>query len=212
MQSDGPNSVDHKVSGESPPREEFHPRSVVAAHQEPEAKPEETSSVFQAEHRPSTTEEEPLQETPTDMMSEDGMKVVALAVVPHMEAEDAREGIKSWLARFGLVGVKARREAVAPPDETIDAADQEGPSLKYEPLTSDVDHDGAVIRSKVQFTKTADGTKTLSYEEERVKPGGDCAEARCGMRRHQEQGRRRSRLRSTFLNFLRCQFFSRLKF
>lgn len=211
MQSDGPDSVDPNVSVDSSSREEFHPPSVEAVHQEPDTKPEETSSVFHdlAEHRPSPTNEEPLQDTPTNVMSADGVKVVSLVVVPpHQEAEAVGRGMNTWLARLGLVGVKTRREVDALPDEMVDAAGQEDFGLKDdEPLTSDVNRDGAVIRSKVQFTKTADGTQTLSYEEEMAKPGDDCAMSRCGMRSHQ-QLRQRRKLRSTFLSLLRCHFLS----
>lgn len=59
---------------------------------------------------------------------------------------------------------------------------------------------GPVIRSKVQFSKAADGTQTLSYEEETVKPEDEGAAPACGRKMHPE-GRRR--LRSTFLDFLR---------
>lgn len=209
MQSDGPDSVDPKVSGESPSREELHPRSVVTVRQEPnarrtgDAKPEEMSSTFHdhAEHRPSTTDEEPLQETPTNVISADGVNVVALAGIPlHLEAETG--GMKRWLERLGLVGVKARREVDARLNE-VDATGQEDFSQKSaEPLMLDVNRNGAVIRSKVQFTKTVDGTQTLSYEEEMMKPEDGRAAPRCGMKTHQELGRRR-KLRSTFLNFLR---------
>lgn len=204
MQSDGPDSEDPNVSVESSLREEFHPRSVEAVHQEPHTKPEETSSVFihdLAEHRPSPTNEEPLQDTPTNVMSADGVKVVSLVVVPpHQEAQAVGRGMNTWLARLGLVGVKTRREVDAAGKEDFDLMDDE-------PLTSDVNRDGAVSRSKVQFTKTADGTQTLSYEEEMAKPGDECAVSRCGMRSHQ-QLRQRRKLRSTFLSLLRCHFLS----
>lgn len=206
MQSERPDPVDPKVSGESPSREGFHPRSVVAAHQEPndgltgDAKPEDTSSVFHNLTENPPSEEEPPQETATNGTSGDGTNV-APVIPPRQEAEVVGDGMKTWLAR---VGVKARREVRARAHEEVDAAaGQEELSLKNdEPLTVDASHDGAVIRSKVQFTKTADGTQTLSYEEEMVKPEDERATPHCGKKTHQKLGRRR-KLRSTFLNFLR---------
>lgn len=206
MQSDGHDSELLKVSGESPSREEFHPRSVAAVRQEPKVR--SSASHDLAEHRPSATAEEPLQELPTNVMSADGVNVVSVAVMPpQLDAGAAGQGSKTWLARLGLVGVKARREVDARPDEKVDAAGQEDFNLKIdEPLALDGKYDRAVIRSKVQFTKTADGTQTLSYEEDLVKPEDHVA-PRCGMGTHQELGQRR-KLRSTFLNFLRCPFLS----
>lgn len=208
MQSDDPDSVDPKVSGESPSGEEFHPRSVV----EPnggvtsDAKPKEDNLVSHdlAENQPSTTDEEPLPGTPTNVRSADDVNVLSLAVIPaHFEAPAVGEAMKTWLTRLGFVRVKTRREAEARPEEKVDAAGQDDFGLKNdEPLTLDGNHDGAVIRSKLQLTKTADGTQTLSYEEEMVKPEGERAVPRCGMR---TPGQRR-KLHSTFLNFLRCFF------
>lgn len=194
-QSDHPDSG----SGESLPRLESHPRSVLAVDQKPGAsppadhQPEERSSVV-----PDLAED---QQTPTNVMSSDGVSIVSLAVIPHLEAAAVGEGLKTWLTRLGLAGVKVRRHV----DSRLDATTQEGYGLdKDEPLTLDANDDGTVVRSKVQFTKTADGTQTLSYEEE-LKPEDEHVAPCCGRRTHREPGRRR-RLRSTFLNFLRCGF------
>lgn len=228
MQSDGPESVDTRISGESLSRGKFSPQSVVVVRQEPsarltlwhsgqvgDAKPEERSLIFHdvPEHRPSTTVEEPSQETSTNVI--DGVKVLSLAVIPpHLEAEAVREdsGMKTWLARLGFLGVKTRRDVDARPDEAVDAAGQDDFSLrKDEPLPRlDANDNGAVIRSKLQFTKAADGAQTLSYEEETVKPENKCAAPGCGMKKHQEL-RKGRKLRATFLDFLRSFLFFRLR-
>lgn len=231
MQSEGPESVDTRVSGESLSRGKFSPRSVVVVRQEPsarltlwhsgqvgDAKPEERSSIFHdvPEHRPSTAVEEPSQETSTNVINADGVKVLSLAVIPpHLEAEAVGEdsGMKTWLARHGFLGVKTRRDVDTRPDEAVDAGDQDDFSLrKDEPLPRlDANDNGAVIRSKLQFTKAADGAQTLSYEEEAVKPEDKCAAPGCGMKMHQEL--RKGKLRATFLDFLRSfLFFSLRKF
>lgn len=220
MQSDGPESVDPIVPGEPLSRGKVSPRSVVVVHQEAgarltrwhsgqagDAKPEEMSSVFHdvPEHRPSTTVEEPYQETSTNVFDADGVNVQSLAVnPPHREAEAVGEdpGMKTGLAGLGFPRVEA------------DAGGQDDFSLrKDQPLPRlDANDKGAVIRSKLQFTKAADGAQTLSYEEELVKPEDDCAAPGCGMKMHQEL-RKRRKLRATFLDFLRSfRFFSLRKF
>lgn len=218
MQSEGPESVDTRVTGESLSRGKFSPRSVVVVRQEPSArltlwhsgqvgdvKPEERSSISHdvPEHRPSTAVEEPSQETSTNVSN--GEKVLSQEVIPpHLEAEAVGEdsGMKKWVARPGF-GVEARRDVDTRPDEAVDAGGQDDFSLrKDEPLPSSNENDnGAVIRSKLQFTKAADGAQTLSYEEEAVKPEDKCAAPGCGMKMHQEL--RKRKLRATFLDFLR---------
>lgn len=192
MQSDGQESVDTSVSGESLSRGKFSPQSVVVVRQEPsarltlwhsgqvgDAKPEERSSIFHdvPEHRPSTAVEEPSQETSTNVINADGVKVLSLAVIPlHLE---------------------------------VDAGDQDDFSLRKDEPLPRLDNNGAVIRSKLQFTKAADGAQTLSYEEEVVKPEDKCEAPGCGMTMHQEL--RKRKLRATFLDFLRSFLFFSLK-
>lgn len=136
------------------------------------------------------------------------VNVVTLAMIPpHLEKEAVTKEswIKSWLARHGLLGVKPQQEVnVVPPDEMIvdivsqDDFNQNEDKPLHRLHTSDV---GPVIRSKLQFSKSTDGTKTLSYEEEMVKEKDDRVAPGWGLKRKREL--RRRKLRSTFLDMLR---------
>lgn len=205
MQSDGPESVEPIVPGEPVSRGKVSPRSAAVVHQEPgagrvgDATPEEMNSVFHdvPEHRPSTAVEEPFQETSTNAIDADGANVQSplAATPPHREAEAAGQdpGTKTGPAGLGF-----------PRAEAVDAGGQDdlSPREDQPPPRLDANDHGAVIRSKLQFTKAADGTQTLSYEEELVKPNDDCVAPGCGRKMHQEL-RKRRKLRATFLDFLR---------
>lgn len=153
------------------------------------------------EQQPSTNDQEP------NVRAHD-VNVVTLAMIPpHLEKEAVTKEswIKTWLGRHGLLGVKSQQEVnVVPPDEmTVDIVSQDDFNQNEDkPLhrlhTNDA---GPVIRSKLQFSKSTDGTKTLSYEEEMVKEKDDRVEPGWGLKRKQEL--RRRKLRSTFLDMLR---------
>lgn len=226
MQSDGAATEDTIVSGASTSRSRFSSPSqgVVVVSQDPsatltlwlsgpihEAKHGEiTSSVSEKqmvqvesgdavvlhdlpEQQPSTNDQEPT-------ISAHDVNVVTLAMIPphpEKEAVPKESWIKTWLARL-----KSQQEVnVVPPDEMlVDIVSQDDFNQnKDKPLhTNDA---GPVIRSKLQFSKSTDGTKTLSYEEEMVKEKDDRVAPGWGLKRKREL--RRRKLRSTFLDMLR---------
>lgn len=231
MQSDGAEIEDTIVSGASTSRSRFSsPRQgVVVVSQDPspsltlwlsgqihEAKQGELISSGSEDKRmvqvesgdtilhdlpeqqPSTNDQEP-------KIRAHDVNVVTLAMIPpHLEKEAVTKEswIKTWLARHGLLGVKSQQEVnVVPPDEMIvDIVSQDDFNQNEDkPLhTNDA---GTVIRSKLQFSKSTDGTKTLSYEEEMVKEKDDRVAPGWGLKRKREL--RRRKLRSTFLDMLR---------
>lgn len=185
MQSDGPEPVDLVVSGERQSRETVPPppQNVVLVHQEPRAV---------------------LTLWPSGLAADAQPEEVSLVLHPRPELRPSRlaggvgehAAVRTWLARLGFLGGEARRgaDAVGRGDVTLKRDELPPPPLPR------LDN-GPVIRSKVQFSKAADGTQTLSYEEETVKPEDEGAAPACGRKMHPE-GRRR-RLRSTFLDILR---------
>lgn len=231
MQSDGAEIEDTIVSGASTSRSRFSspPQSVVVVSQDPSARLTLWLSgrIHEAKHREIISSESEdkhtvqvesgdtlLHDLPEQQPSKNDqapkiraheVNVVTLAMIPpHLEKEAVTKEswLKTWLARHGLLGVKSQQKVnVVPPDEMIvDIVSQDDFNQNDDtPLhTSDV---GPVIRSKLQFSKSTDGTKTLSYEEEMVKEKDDRVAPGWGLKRKREP--RRRKLRSTFLDMLR---------
>ncbi|TMS21443.1 hypothetical protein E3U43_015416 [Larimichthys crocea] len=118
---------------------------------------------------------------------------------------------KMWLGRLGLSGTEAPEEDDIPlPDEmTVSILDQNDfNKVRDQLVQSQADaavtpqegtNDRPVIRSKLEFSKSSDGSQTLSYEEEVVRQqDGEGRMKRLGM-----DGTKRKGLCSTFLDLLR---------
>lgn len=230
MQSDGEAIEDTIVSGASTSRSRFSssPQGAVVVSQEPSAGLTLwlSGQIHKAKHgeiMSSESEKQMVQEESGDAVLHDlpeqqpltndqepkigahGVNVVTLAMIPpHLEKEAVTKEswIKTWLARHGLLGVKSQQEVnVVPPDEmTVDIVSQ-GDFNQNEDKPLHTNDAGPVIRSKLQFSKSTDGTKTLSYEEETVKEKDDRVAPGWGLKRKQEL--RQRKLRSTFLDMLR---------
>lgn len=115
---------------------------------------------------------------------------------------------KIFLARFGQLGKDAPQQAdiSVPVEMTLNVLNQDGFSQLKEELAAThrlgINDAGPLIRSKLEFSKGSDGSRTLSYEEEVEREWeGEKGMSRCGARREPEL--RRKGLRSAFLDLLR---------
>lgn len=167
------------------------------------------------ELQPSTTDQESLLNTPTNKIGDENLDFLTLnwIIPPQLEKaaviEDPKR--KMWLGRLGLSGTEAPEEDDIPlPDEmTVSILDQNDfNKVRDQLVQSQADaavtpqegtNDRPVIRSKLEFSKSSDGSQTLSYEEEVVRQqDGEGRMKRLGM-----DGTKRKGLCSTFLDLLR---------
>lgn len=167
------------------------------------------------ELQPSTTDQESLLNTPTNKIGDENLDFLTLnwIIPPQLEKaaviEDPKR--KMWLGRLGLSGTEAPEEDDIPlPDEmTVSILDQNDfNKVRDQLVQSQADaavtpqegtNDRPVIRSKLEFSKSSDGSQTLSYEEEVVRQqDGEGRMKRLGM-----DGTKGKRLCSTFLDLLR---------
>ncbi|KAG8013567.1 Zona pellucida sperm-binding protein 3 [Nibea albiflora] len=177
----------------------------------------EASNTDVPELQPSTTDQESLLNTPTNKIGDENLDFLTLnwIIPPQLEnaalIEDPKR--KMWLGRLGLFGTEAPQEDDVPlPDETTMNLDQNDFNKVRDQLVrreadaavtpQEGTNDRPVIRSKLQFSKSSDGSQTLSYEEEVVKQQeGEGRMKRLGM-----DGTKGKRLCSTFLDLLRYIF------
>lgn len=230
MQSDGAATEDAIVSGFSLPRSGFSspPQGVVVVSRDPVARltlwlpgqvqdPEhgsesddnltvqleasETASNDLPEQQPSTTDQQAPLNPPTNEIGILNVQPLAdLMTPPRLEKVDIAEDspIKMWLARFRLSPQEEMIINVQNQDGFIQTEEELADAAATQRLGAD--DAGPVIHSRLEFSKGADGSQALSYEEEVVKQKEELISG-CGIERERE--RRQGGLRSTFLDLLR---------
>lgn len=201
------------VSGSSLPRSRFSspPQGVVVVSQDPVARltlwlpgqvqdPEDNLSGDLPEQQPSSPAQS-LLNAPTNQIGTLADRMTSPRVERAAIAENSP--VKMWLARFR----SSPQEADVPlPDEMIINVQNQDGFLQMRELDAAVtqrlaaNDAGPVIHSRLELSKGADGSQTLSYEEE-VKRQEDDVILGCGTGGGRE--RRRGGLRSTFLDLLR---------
>ncbi|XP_045918022.1 zona pellucida protein C isoform X2 [Micropterus dolomieu] len=130
------------------------------------------------------------------------------SVIPHLEkvAIEEESQRKLWFGRSGISRTKALQEVdtILPTEMTVNVqnqndfnqmTDEAAPRPQEETIDAQ-----PIIRSKLQFSKSSDGSQTLSYEEQQ----GGKSVVRCGMDgiKRQQEPRQRG-LFSAFLDLLR---------
>lgn len=131
------------------------------------------------------------------------------SVIPHLEkvAIEEESQRKLWFGRSGISRTKALQEVdtILPTEMTVNVQNQNEFNQMTEeaaprPQEETIDAQ-PIIRSKLQFSKSSDGSQTLSYEEQQ----GGKSVVRCGMDgiKRQQEPRQRG-LFSAFLDLLRC--------
>ncbi|XP_038584835.1 zona pellucida protein C isoform X2 [Micropterus salmoides] len=130
------------------------------------------------------------------------------SVIPHLEkvAIEEESQRKLWFGRSGISRTKALQEVdtILPTEMTVNVQNQNEFNQMTEeaaprPQEETIDAQ-PIIRSKLQFSKSSDGSQTLSYEEQQ----GGKSVVRCGMDgiKRQQEPRQRG-LFSAFLDLLR---------
>lgn len=97
--------------------------------------------------------------------------------------------VKIWQAKFGFFGKNSAAEAGPPLLPEMDVPNMEALGQRQA---------RPVVRSKLEFSKGADGSQTLSYEEEVARKDEDDGISDCFMRNRGRPG-----LRLTFLDLIR---------
>lgn len=196
---------DATVSGSSIPRSRFSspPQGVVVVSRDPVARltlwlpgqvqdPEDNLSGDLPEQQ---TTDRSLLNAPTNQIGPLADRVTSPRVERAAIAEDSP--VKTWLARFRSSPQEA--DVPLPDGMIINVQDQDGflqtRGLDAAAVTNDA---GPVIHSRLELSKGADGSQTLSYEEEVRRQEGVISGCGTGGRE-----RRRGGLRSTFLDLLR---------
>lgn len=204
MQSDGSAAVDWIVSGSEASRKQFAGTSgdVMVVSQNPAATlalwlpgqlkegSEQLDGFKEQVEKSRTLKNDPFgaQDSVQKWESENSLKKTIRADALDVFAKLVESPVKIWQAKIDLFGKRSAAEdgPPLPPEEDVPNTDdlEALSERQVEPA----------IRSKFAFSKGADGSQTLSYEEEVLrKDEGDCATRKRGRRG----------LRSMFLELIR---------
>ncbi len=171
----------------------------------------------------SPTDQESLLNTPANKIRSSNLNFLTLIdwiISPQLQravtAQDSQR--KTWLGKVGSLHTEAPHvvDVPLPHEMTVNVLNQNDFNLMSDELaqrqadTAVTPQEGIndgrlpVIRSKLEFSKGADGSQTLSYEEEVVKQQeGDGVIRRCGTDGIKRQKTRQKGLHLTFLDLLR---------